>query len=47
MKAGETLTWKFPEMDIEFPVKIGNIETTNTFLFTGMGLWMENKLLLR
>ena len=26
MKTGETLTWKFPEMDIEFPVKIGKIE---------------------
>ena len=26
MKAGETLTWKFPEMDIEFPVIIGKIE---------------------
>lgn len=26
MKAGETLTWKFPEMDIEFPVTIGKIE---------------------
>jgi uncharacterized protein YndB with AHSA1/START domain len=26
MKTGETLTWKFPEMDIEFPVSIGKIE---------------------
>ena len=26
MKEGESLTWKFPEMDIEFPVKIGKIE---------------------
>jgi len=29
MKAGETLTWKFPEMDIEFPVKVGKIEKDN------------------
>lgn len=26
MKEGERLTWKFPEMDIEFPVTIGKIE---------------------
>ena len=26
MKEGETLTWKFPEMDMEFPVKVGKIE---------------------
>lgn len=26
MREGETLTWKFPEMDIEFPVKIGRVE---------------------
>ena len=26
MKAGETLTWKFPEMDIEFPVRVDKIE---------------------
>jgi uncharacterized protein YndB with AHSA1/START domain len=26
MKEGETLIWKFPEMDIEFPVKVGAIE---------------------
>lgn len=26
MKAGETVTWKFPEMDIRFPVIIGKIE---------------------
>lgn len=26
MKDGEVLTWKFPEMDIEFPVTIGKIE---------------------
>jgi len=26
MKAGETLTWKFPEMDIEFPVKVDKTE---------------------
>ena len=26
MKEGESLTWKFPEMDIEFTVKIGKIE---------------------
>ena len=25
MKEGETLIWKFPEMDIEFPVRIGKI----------------------
>ena len=27
MKEGESLTWKFPEMDIEFPVTIGKIES--------------------
>jgi uncharacterized protein YndB with AHSA1/START domain len=27
MKEGETVKWKFPEMDIEFDVKIGKIET--------------------
>lgn len=26
MKEGELLTWKFPEMDIEFPVTVGKIE---------------------
>ena len=26
MKEGETVTWKFPEMDMEFPVKIGKIQ---------------------
>ena len=26
MKAGETLTWKFPEMDMEFPVRVDKIE---------------------
>ena len=26
MKEGESLIWKFPEMDIEFTVKIGKIE---------------------
>jgi uncharacterized protein YndB with AHSA1/START domain len=26
MKEGETLTWKFPEMEMEFEVKIGKIE---------------------
>jgi uncharacterized protein YndB with AHSA1/START domain len=26
MKEGETLIWKFPEMDMEFPIKIGKIE---------------------
>jgi len=26
MKEGETITWKFPEMEIEFPVNIGKIE---------------------
>ncbi len=25
MKEGETLIWKFPEMDMEFPVRIGKI----------------------
>ena len=27
MKEGELLIWKFPEMDIEFPVTIGKIES--------------------
>ena len=26
MNEGETVTWKFPEMDMEFPVTIGKIE---------------------
>ena len=26
MQTGETLTWKFPEMDIEFPVTVGKTE---------------------
>ncbi len=26
MKEGETVRWKFPEMDIEFPVRIGKVE---------------------
>ena len=26
MKEGEAITWKFPEMDIEFPVKVSKIE---------------------
>lgn len=26
IKAGEVITWKFPEMDIEFPVTVGKIE---------------------
>lgn len=26
MKEGETITWKFPEMDIEFPVIVDKIE---------------------
>jgi uncharacterized protein YndB with AHSA1/START domain len=26
MKAGETITWKFPEMNTEFPVKVDRIE---------------------
>jgi uncharacterized protein YndB with AHSA1/START domain len=29
MKEGETLTWKFPEMEIQFEVKIGKIENPN------------------
>ena len=26
MKEGETIIWKFPEMDAEFPVRVGKIE---------------------
>ena len=26
MKEGETVTWKFPEFDMEFPVTIGKIQ---------------------
>jgi uncharacterized protein YndB with AHSA1/START domain len=26
MKEGKTLIWQFPEMDVEFPVRIGKIE---------------------
>jgi uncharacterized protein YndB with AHSA1/START domain len=29
MKEGETLIWKFPEMEMEFEVKIGKIEKPN------------------
>jgi uncharacterized protein YndB with AHSA1/START domain len=26
MKEGTTVTWRFPEMDLEFPVRIGKVE---------------------
>ena len=26
MEEGKTVTWKFPEFDMEFPVKIGKVE---------------------
>lgn len=27
MEGGKTLTWKFPEMDMEFPVVVNNVQT--------------------
>ncbi len=33
MKEGETLIWKFPEMDIEFPVKVGAIKKSKYISF--------------
>ena len=33
MKAGETVTWKFPEMEMEFPVKIEKIENPGYISF--------------
>jgi uncharacterized protein YndB with AHSA1/START domain len=33
MKEGETVIWKFPEMDIEFPVEIGKIKNPNYISF--------------
>ena len=29
MKEGETIIWKFPEMDMEFPVRIGKINKSS------------------
>jgi uncharacterized protein YndB with AHSA1/START domain len=26
MKEGETIIWKFPEMDLEFPIRVGKID---------------------
>src|SRR6187399_583531 len=33
MKEGETLIWKFAEMDIEFPVKVGTIKKSTYISF--------------
>lgn len=33
MKTDENLVWKFPEMEIEFPVRIGKIETNKYISF--------------
>jgi uncharacterized protein YndB with AHSA1/START domain len=37
MRAGEVLTWKFPEMDMEFEVKVGNIEKDKYISFSWDG----------
>ena len=37
MKEGETLTWKFPEMNIEFPVKVGTIKKDKYISFSWDG----------
>jgi uncharacterized protein YndB with AHSA1/START domain len=34
MEEGKTLTWKFPEFDMEFPVHIGKIETNKYISYT-------------
>jgi uncharacterized protein YndB with AHSA1/START domain len=34
METGKTIRWKFPEFDIEFPVKIGRIEKDKYISFT-------------
>jgi uncharacterized protein YndB with AHSA1/START domain len=33
MKEGETLTWKFPEFDLTFPVRIGKMEENKYISF--------------
>jgi len=33
MQEGETLKWKFPEMEIEFDIKVGKIEKTGYISF--------------
>ena len=35
MKEGETLKWKFPEMEIEFDIKVGKIEKPGYISFLG------------
>lgn len=37
MKEGEVLTWKFPEMDMQFPVIVGRIEKDNYISFSWDG----------
>lgn len=37
MEEGATLTWKFPEFDIEFPVAIGKIEKNKYISFSWDG----------
>lgn len=37
MEEGATLTWKFPEFDIEFPVSIGKIEKNKYISFSWDG----------
>ena len=47
MKEGETLIWKFPEMDIEFPVKVGPIKKSTYISFIGVTHLMVGRPLLR
>lgn len=37
MKEGEVLTWKFPEMDLEFKIKVGRIEKDKYISFSWDG----------
>ena len=34
MEEGKTITWKFPEFDMEFPVRIGKIEKDRSISYT-------------
>ena len=34
MEGGKTVTWKFPEFDMEFPVKIGKVDKDRFISFT-------------
>lgn len=46
MKEGETLTWKFPEMDIEFPVTVVTIEKDKYIAFKWDGAFDREQTLV-